>query len=122
MINKPSDKLSFLAVLFYIPFSIFFICWLYLVQFIYVPDTWQYDTFYGENGAMALIWLFIDLLPAVLFLVFKSRGKKFISRLSGAIGFFCLLGGLISALHYLAYPGFVFLVISVVARRMGEAG
>ena len=120
MTKNISDKWIFFTVLFYLPLSIFFVFWLYLVQIIYASDAWQYDMFYGESGTTALIWLFVDLLPACLFLLFKSRGMKFISRLFGMIGFYCLLGGIISTVNYLAYPGFAFLIMSIITRRMSK--
>ncbi|MDH5573777.1 MAG: hypothetical protein OEY89_18575, partial [Gammaproteobacteria bacterium] len=88
---------------------------------IYTPQTWQYDIFYGHNGTVALIWLFVDLLPAYLFLLLKSQSIKFISRLFGMLGFYCLLGSLISTVNYLSYPGFVFLILSFIARRLTKA-
>ena len=69
---------------------------------------------------MALIWLLVNFLPAMLFLLLKSRGRKFIARFFGGIGFYCILGGLISAHSYLAYPGFVFIIMSVITRRMSK--
>lgn len=101
MDNKSADKLFFLLVIFYLPFSIFFIFWLYLASIIFLPDTLYYGVFYGRAGNNALFWLFIVLLPAFLFLIIKVNEKTFISRLLGESGFYCLLGGLISKHNYL---------------------
>ena len=117
---KPTEKLIFLSVVIYLPVSIFFVFWLYLVQLVYAPETWQYRTFFGANGTYALLWLLADLLPAFLFLTVKSRGKKLISRSSGAIGFYCFLGSILSTYNYLAIPGFIFLITSVITRRMSK--
>ncbi len=117
MNNKTTDKWQFLLVATYLPASIFFIFWLYIASLIYPPGTGYYDLFYGSDGNIALLWLFAVLLPAIVFLVSKTRGKKSFTRLSGAAGFYCLLGSLISAHGYLALPGFVFLLASVVVNR-----
>ncbi len=110
---RSTDKLFFMVVVFYLPFSIFFTFWLYWVSIIFSAESWQYQFFYGKDGSIALAWLFAALLPSLLFLVLKASGKKFASRLTGAIGFYCLLGSLISAHGFLAMPGLVFIVISI---------
>lgn len=110
-------KLTFWGVVLYLPFSILFIFWLPLVRIIYSEGTWQYEKFYGSAGSVALLWLLIVLLPAYLFLLIKARGKQFISRLFGGIGFYCLLAGLISEQGFLVYPGFVFLIMSIILSK-----
>ena len=115
--TKLADKVFFLVVVIYLPLSIFWVFWLYLVSIIFSPETWQYQLFYGRQGSIALVWLFAMLLPALLFLLLKASGKKFVSRLTGAIGFYCLLGSLISAHHLLFVPGLVFIFISVLISR-----
>ncbi len=115
--TKLADKVFFLVVVIYLPLSIFWVFWLYLVSIIFSPETWQYQLFYGRQGSIALVWLFAMLLPALLFLLLKASGKKFVSRLTGAIGFYCLLGSLISAHHFLFVPGLVFIFISVLISR-----
>ena len=110
-------KLTFWGVVLYLPFSILFIFWLPLVRIIYSEGTWQYEKFYGAAGSVALLWLLIVLLPAYLFLLKKARGKQFISRLFGGIGFYCLLAGLISEQGFLVYPGFVFLIMSIILSK-----
>ena len=117
MNNRTTEKLIFLLVTLYLPFSIFFIFWLYIASIIYTPGTEYYSLFYGRDGNTALLWLFAVLLPAVLFLVLRARGRKAMARLSGAAGFYCLLGSLISAHGVLALPGVVFLLTSVVINR-----
>lgn len=114
---KLTDKLFFLIVVTYLPFSIFWVFWLYLVSIIFSPESWQYQLFYGQDGNIALAWLFAMLLPALLFLILKASGRKFASRLSGAVGFYCLLGSLISAYHILALPGLIFIFVSVLINR-----
>ncbi len=115
--TKPTDKVFFLVVATYLPFSIFWIFWLYLVSIFFPSESWQYQVFYGQRGSIALFWLFAMLLPALLFLFLKARGKKLASRLTGAIGFYCLLGSLISAHHLLFVPGLFFIFISVLISR-----
>jgi len=117
MLNKITDKLIFRGIIFYLPFSIFLIFWLYLVSLVYVEGDWQYQLFYGKDGSVALIWLFVVLLPALMFLILRARGKVFLSRLFGAVGFYCLLGSLISSFSFLTLPGFVSLFISIVISR-----
>ena len=117
MTSKLSDKIIFRGVIIYLPFSIFLMFWLYLVSLVYTADVWQYQLFYGKDGNIALLWLFVSLIPALLFLVLKARGKVFLTRFFGAAGFYCLLGSLISSHAALALPGFVLLVISVVINR-----
>ncbi len=114
---KSTDKLYFWLVVIYIPSSIFWVFWLYSVSIIFSPDSWQYQLFYGAQGNIALLWLFVVLLPALLFLILKASGKKFATRLTGAIGFYCLLASLISVHSILAWPGLVFIVISVVISK-----
>ncbi|HHJ15349.1 MAG TPA: hypothetical protein ENJ80_01485 [Gammaproteobacteria bacterium] len=117
MSNRTTEKWVFLLVTLYLPSSIFFIFWLYIASIIYTPGTGSYSLFYGEDGNIALLWLFAVLLPAVLFLVLRAKGRRALARLSGATGFYCLLGSLISAHGFLALPGFVLLLISVVINR-----
>lgn len=117
MLAKLSDKIVFRVVVIYLPFSIFLIFWLYLVALVFDVDAWQYQLFYGKDGNVALLWLLLVLLPALLFLILKARGKEFFSRFSGAAGFYCLIGSLISSHSFLALPGFVFLFISIVISR-----
>lgn len=112
-----TDKLIFRGLIIYIPLNIFFIFWLFLVAIIYESDEWQYQLFYGNDGNIALLWLFVSLLPAVLFILVKARGMVFLSRFFGATGFYCLLGSLISSHSYLFLPGFVFLFVSIVINR-----
>lgn len=112
-----TDKLFFLIIVLYLPFSVFWIIWLYLVSIIFTPESWQHQLFYGQDGNIALLWLLAMLLPALLFLVSKVRGRKFATRLSGAIGFYCLLGSLISAHDLLFVPGLFFIFISVLISR-----
>jgi len=114
---KLTDKVFFWIVVIYLPFSIFWVFWLYLVSIIFSTENWQYQLFYGQDGNIALAWLFAMLLPALLFLILKASGRKFISRLSGAVGFYCLLGSLISAHHILVLPGLAFIFISVMINR-----
>jgi len=114
---KLTDKLFFWLVVIYLPFSIFWVFWLYSVSIIFPPEAWSYQFFYGAHGNIALAWLFAVLLPALLFLLLNVNGKKFASRLTGAIGFYCLLASLISTHSILALPGLVFIVISVVIKR-----
>lgn len=114
---KVTDKLFFMIIVLYLPFSIFWVFWLYLVSIIFLPESWQYQLFYGQDGNAALVWLLAMLLPALLFLILKARGKKFASRLTGATGFYCLLASLISTHHILALPGVIFIVVSVVISR-----
>jgi len=114
---KLTDKLFFLIIVLYLPFSVFWIIWLYLVSIIFQPGLWQYQLFYGQDGNIALLWLFAMLLPALLFLLSKASGKKFATRLSGAIGFYCLLASLISAHDLLFLPGLFFIFISVLISR-----
>ncbi len=114
---KLTDKLFFLIVVTYLPFSIFWVFWLYLISIIFSTENWQYQLFYGQDGNIALAWLLAMLLPALSFLILKASGRKFASRLSGAIGFYCLLGSLISAHHILALPGLVFIFVSVLINR-----
>ncbi len=117
MNNKSIDKWLFFLVATYLPSSIFFIFWLYASAIIYPPGTEYYNLFYGRDGNIALLWLFAVLLPAILFLVLKARGRKSFARLLGAAGFYCLLGSLISAHGYLALPGLVFLLASIAINR-----
>ncbi len=112
-----TDKVIFRGVIIYLPFSIFLIFWLYLVSLAYEVDTWQYQLFYGKDGNIALLWLFIVLLPALLFLILKSRGLAFFSRLFGAAGFYCLIGSLISSYTYLALSGVILLFVSIIINR-----
>ena len=114
---KLSDKFIFRGVIFYLPFSILLIFWLYLVSIVYAADAWQYQVFYGKDGNIALLLLFVVLLPALLFLMLKARGEVFLSRFFGAAGFYCLLGSLISSYSFLALPGLVLLFISMVINR-----
>lgn len=114
---KLTDKLFFLVIVVYLPFSMFWIFWLYSVSIVFSSESWQYQLFYGVDGNVALAWLFVMLLPALLFLILKASGRKFVSRLSGATGFYCLLGSLISTHGFLAIPGLVFIVISVAISR-----
>lgn len=114
---KLTDKVFFLVVVSYLPFSIFWVFWLYLVSIIFAAESWQYQLFYGVDGNIALLWLLLMLLPALLFLILKAQGKKFATRLTGAIGFYCLLGSLISAHHILVLPGIVFIIVSVLISR-----
>lgn len=114
---KSTDKLFFWLVVIYLPLSIFWIFFLYLVAIVFPAESWQFQLFYGEAGNAALVWLLVVLLPAILFLVLKARGKKLVSRLSGVIGFYCLLASLLSVYNILVVPGLVFIVISVVVRR-----
>jgi len=117
MKKENSYKVIFWSVILYLSFSILFIFWLPLANIIYSEGTWQYERFYGQGGSLALMWLLIALLPAYIFLLVKSRGKQLISRLLGSMGFYCLLAGLISEQGYLAYPGFVFLFMSIIFNR-----
>lgn len=117
MSDKLINKFIFFAAIIYLPFSIFFIFWLYLVTLIYTPDAFQYQVFYGQDGNNALLWLFAVLLPALLFLLSRARGKVLLRRSFGAAGFYCLLGSLISSYWFLVLPGFVFLFISIVISR-----
>ena len=117
MSTQLTDKLIFRGLIIYIPLNIFFIFWLFLVAIIYESDEWQYQSFYGNDGNIALLWLFVLLLPAVLFILLKASGLVFLTRFFGAIGFYCLLGSLISRYSYLFLPGFVFLFISIVINR-----
>jgi len=112
-----SDKIIFRSVIFYVPFSIFFIFWLYLVSLLYGADEWQYQLFFGKDGNIALIWLFVMLLPALLFLVLKLKQKTSYGRFLGAAGFYCLLGSLISKHVVLAFPGVILLFASILINR-----
>ncbi len=114
---KASDKFFFLVVATYLPFSFFLIFWLYSVSIIFLAESWQYRLFYGADGRVALLWLLAVLLPAFLFLILNARKMKLMARLTGAIGFYCLLGSLISSYHVLVMPGLVFIVISVSISR-----
>jgi len=114
---KSADKLFFWVVVLYLPFSMFWIFWLYSISIVFSPESWQYLVFYGEHGNIALLWLFAVLLPALSFLVLKASGKKLASRLTGAMGFYCLLGSLLSAYTFLVVPGLVFIGISVMISR-----
>ena len=113
-----TDKFIFRGIIIYLPFSIFFLFWIYLVAIVYESDVWQYQLFYGKDGNIALLWLFVVLLPALLFLISKARGKVLLlSRFFGAAGFYCLLGSLISSHSNLALAGFILLFISIVINR-----
>ncbi len=114
---KFTDKIIFRSVVIYLPFTIFLIFWLYMVSIAYEVDAWQYQLFYGKNGNIALLWMFVTLLPALLFLISKARGKIFLSRFTGFAGFYCLLGSLVSSYSSLSLPGFIFLFISIVINR-----
>lgn len=114
---KSTDKLYFWLVVLYLPFSMFWIFWLYWVSIIFSAESWQQQLFYGDDGNIALLWLFVVLLPAWLFLILKASGRVLISRLTGAIGFYCLLGSLLSSHTFLVIPGLVFIGISVVISR-----
>jgi len=114
---KATDKLLFWTVVLYLPFSIFWIFWLYSVSIIFLPDAWPYRLFYGEHGNIALLWLFAVLLPALLFLVSKARGAKLLSLVTGATGFYCLLGSLLSSHVFLVTPGLVSIAISMMISR-----
>lgn len=120
MKNKNFYQYIFLAVTLYLPFSILFIAWLAMVPYMYKDNSLQYEIFYGANGLVALAWLLLTLLPALLFLLVKSRGYEFFSRFTGAIGFLFLLSSLIIQIHYLAFPGIIFLVMSTVLKRKIE--
>ncbi len=117
MTSKLTDKMIFRGVIIYLPFSILLMFWLYLVSIAFEPEAWQYQVFYGKGGVLALIWLFMVMLPALLFLLIKTRGHVFISRASGAAGFYCLLGSLVSSYVYLAVPGVILLIISKVVSK-----
>jgi len=112
-----SDKIIFRGVIVYLPFSIFFIFWLYLVSLMYGIDEWQYQLFFGKDGNIALIWLFLVLLPALLFLVLKLKQKTSYGRFLGAAGFYCLLGSLISKHVLLAFPGLILIFASILVNR-----
>ena len=116
-----SDKLIFRGILVYLPVSIFLVFWLYLVSIAYDINAWQYRLFYGENGSIALLWLLLALLPALLFLFLKARGMLLLSRISGGAGFYCLLGSLISNYSGLAVVGIILLVFSTFIRRWNRA-
>jgi len=79
----------------------FWISWLYSVSIVFSSESWPYQLFYGVDGNVVFVWLFVMLLPALLFLILKASGRKFVSRLTGAAGFYCLLGNLISAHGFL---------------------
>ncbi|VAW68848.1 hypothetical protein MNBD_GAMMA09-1075 [hydrothermal vent metagenome] len=117
LIDKVTDKLIFRVVIIYLPFSILFTFWLYLVSIAYQADAWQYQVFYGKNGNLALLWLFSVMLPALIFLMSNTRGRVFLSRLFGAAGFFCLLASLISSYVYLAVPGVVLIIGSKIINK-----
>jgi hypothetical protein len=112
-----TDRLFFLLVIVYLPFSMLFIFWLYLASIIFSPDSWQYQLFYGRHGNIALVWLLTVLLPAFLFLILKLNRKKFVVSILGASGFYCLLASLVSMHGYLALPGFVLIIMSAVINR-----
>lgn len=108
--------------MFYLPLSILLIFWLYAVSIIYTAESWQYRLFYGQDDNRALFWLLLTLLPAFLFLVFRTRQKVMSARLAGAAGFYCLLGSLVSAHAVLALPGVVFIVASMIISRFVKNG
>ncbi len=111
------SRLTFLAIILYLPLSISLIFWLVMVQYIYTDGSWQYDKFYGDGGQIALVWLLIALLPAFFLLIRNSRSYQFYSRVTGVLGFYCLLAGLIIDQNYFVFMGFVFLILSTVLRR-----
>ncbi|HEB81249.1 MAG TPA: hypothetical protein ENJ11_00135 [Gammaproteobacteria bacterium] len=115
-----SDRLFFMAFVIYLPVSILLVFWLFAVSIIYPAESWQYRLFYGVDGNHALLWLFASLLPAFLFLVFKTRQKSMLVRLAGATGFYCLLASLVSSHAYLALPGMFCIVVSIVIGRLSS--
>ena len=117
MKKKNFYQYIFWAVALYLPFTILFIAWLAIVPYIYNDNSSQYEIFYGANGLIAVAWLVLTLLPALLFLLVKSRGYVFLSRFTGVIGFLFLLSSLIIQMHYLALPGIIFLVLSSLLQK-----
>jgi len=117
MLIRLTDKYIFRGIVFYLPFSIFLIFWLYFISLVYEDNTWQYQLFYGKGGSIALVWLLMVLLPALIFLLSNTSGKVFLSRFSGAAGFYLLLASLISSFNFLAVPGFVLIFIGKLMNR-----
>jgi len=109
------------AAVIYLPLTVVSIFWLAWVPLASTAGSWAYDIFHGPSGSLALLWLLLTLLPAITVLSLRSHGLRLASRLSGALGFYTLLGALLSDFGQLGYLGFTLLITSIVLRKRYQA-